>query len=181
MVTFKRRPTAPAEKSTGHPTSACRESSAALLPRPSFDSFPPPTCLLLSPPPSSPILRAMDSAVLNQLFRQLFRHPACQCPRSSSILPARRPGTVRLATPPSQQYRTFISRIRRKPKHDESETLYWTRREDYPLDFKETMSYPLVTAKELRRNRERPRRIRMLTREFIDGRYFHDGLSQIRS
>ncbi|KAH8429976.1 class I SAM-dependent methyltransferase [Aspergillus melleus] len=111
----------------------------------------------------------MDSAILNQLFRQLFRHPACQCPRPSSILPARRPGTVRFSTPPRQQSRTFISRMRRKMKYDDSETLYWTRREDYPLDFAETMTYPLVTAKDLRRNRERPRRIRMLTREFIDG------------
>ncbi|THC97603.1 hypothetical protein EYZ11_002893 [Aspergillus tanneri] len=38
------------------------------------------------------------------------------------------------------------------------------------------MSYPLVTAKDLRYNRERPRRIRMLTREFIDGRNLGSGI-----
>lgn len=31
------------------------------------------------------------------------------------------------------------------------------------------MTYPLVTAKELRRRRERPRQVKMLTREFTDG------------
>lgn len=30
-------------------------------------------------------------------------------------------------------------------------------------------AYPLVTAKELRHHRERPRQVKMLTREFIDG------------
>ena len=99
----------------------------------------------------------MDSPVLNQLFRQLFRHPACQSLQwsSSSV---------------SRQTRTFLTRrtpTKRKPQDD---GMLWTKRGDTPKDIdKEYWSYPLVTAKELRNRRERPRQVKMLTREFIDG------------
>lgn len=47
----------------------------------------------------------------------------------------------------------------------------WHRRGDYPKDIEEELkTYPLVTAKDLRNRRERPRQVKMLTREFIDGR-----------
>lgn len=47
----------------------------------------------------------------------------------------------------------------------------WVRRQDYPKDIGEEFhKYPMVTAKELRHLRERPRQVRMLTRDFIDGR-----------
>lgn len=46
----------------------------------------------------------------------------------------------------------------------------WTKRGDYPRDITEELrTYPLVTAKELRNRRERPRQVKMLTREFIEG------------
>lgn len=45
----------------------------------------------------------------------------------------------------------------------------WTKRGDYPRDITEELrTYPLVTAKELRNRRERPRQVKMLTREFIE-------------
>lgn len=48
--------------------------------------------------------------------------------------------------------------------------MLWTKRGDIPKDIdKEYWSYPTVTAKELRNRRERPRQVKMLTREFIDG------------
>lgn len=102
----------------------------------------------------------MDSPVLNQLFRQLFRHPACQS----------------LRRPPSslaRQTRTFLTRRapnspRRKSQDD---GMLWTKRGDIPKNIdKEYLSYPTVTAKDLRHRRERPRQVKMLTREFIDGK-----------
>lgn len=104
----------------------------------------------------------MDSPVLNQLFRQLFRHPACQS--------FRRP-------PPSlsRQTRTFLTR--RGPaspkRKSQDDAMLWTKRGDIPRNIdQEYLSYPTVTAKELRHRRERPRQVKMLTREFIDGEFF---------
>lgn len=48
--------------------------------------------------------------------------------------------------------------------------MLWTKRGDVPKNIdKEYWSYPIVTAKDLRNRRERPRQVKMLTREFIDG------------
>ncbi|KAF5014984.1 hypothetical protein F66182_13841, partial [Fusarium sp. NRRL 66182] len=45
----------------------------------------------------------------------------------------------------------------------------WTKRDDYPRDLDQQLrTFPLVTAKDLRNRRERPRQVKMLTREFID-------------
>lgn len=102
----------------------------------------------------------MDSPVLNQLFRQLFRHPACQTSR-------RAPSSI------SRQTRTFLTR--RSPgipkRKSQDDGMLWTKRGDIVKNIdKEYLSYPTVTAKELRHRRERPRQVKMLTREFIDGR-----------
>jgi hypothetical protein len=101
----------------------------------------------------------MDSPVLNQLFRQLFRHPACQSLR-------RPPSSL------SRQTRTFLTRRtpgKRKPQDD---AMLWTKRGDYPKNIEEEYKlYPTVTAKDLRNRRERPRQVKMLTREFIDGEF----------
>lgn len=113
----------------------------------------------------------MDSPVLSQLFRQLFRHPACQSLRTPSPLSSRRADCLRFPGP-RQQYRPFLSRrTANKRKKDDNE-YHWVRRDDYPQDIEHgLLTYPLVTAKELRRRRERPRHVKMLTREFIDGTY----------
>lgn len=51
----------------------------------------------------------------------------------------------------------------------------WNRRGDYPKDIDEELrTYPLVTARDLRRRKDRPRQVKMLTREFIDGRERND-------
>ena len=102
----------------------------------------------------------MDSPVLNQLFRQLFRHPACQ-----SI---RRPPTL-LSRPQARSFLTRRGPAKRKPQ---DEVQLWTKRGDYPKDIdEEYRKFPTVTAKELRNRRERPRQVKMLTREFIDGEF----------
>lgn len=99
----------------------------------------------------------MDSPVLNQLFRQLFRHPACQSLR-------RPPSSI------SRQTRTFLTRRTPTKRKSQGDGMLWSKRGDYPKNIdEEYWSYPTVTAKELRNRRERPRQVKMLTREFIDG------------
>ncbi|KAL4872279.1 hypothetical protein BDV12DRAFT_152963 [Aspergillus spectabilis] len=104
----------------------------------------------------------MDSPLLTQLFRQLFRHPACQ-----SVRPSPSSHSFRLSRS-RQQYRPITRRTpfeRKKPDDGNN----WTRRGDYPKDISaELKTYPLVTAKELRSRAARPRQVKMLTREFID-------------
>lgn len=114
---------------------------------------------------------SMDSPLLNQLFRQLFNHRTCQATRSTSSL--RRLHGTRHDTAPLQyqQSRSFLSRRQtsgtRKSVNDAG---MWTKREDYPRDIDQQLrSFPLVTAKDLRNRRERPRQVKMLTREFIEG------------
>ncbi|KAL5336708.1 S-adenosyl-L-methionine-dependent methyltransferase [Aspergillus crustosus] len=103
----------------------------------------------------------MDSPLLNQLFRQLFRHPACQ-----SVRPSPSSHTLRLSRS-RQQYRPLTRRSPFDRKNDDN--MNWTRRGDYPKDITaELKTYPLVTAKELRSRTTRPRQVKMLTREFID-------------
>ena len=53
---------------------------------------------------------------------------------------------------------------------DESES-HWQQRTDlFPQDMSEEYNrYPMVTADQLRGRRERPRRVKMLTRDFIEG------------
>lgn len=106
----------------------------------------------------------MDSPVLNHLFRQLFRHPACQ-----SLRPSPPSHTFRLSRS-HPQYRTFITRRAATKRKSADDGLNWTKRGDYPKNIDEELkTYPLVTAKELTHRRSRPRQVQMLTREFIDG------------
>lgn len=102
----------------------------------------------------------MDSPVLNQLFRQLFRHPACQSLRRS---------------PPSlyrPQTRTFLTRRTPAKRKTQDDGMLWTKRGDINKNIEEEYrTYPTVTAKELSNRRERPRQVKMLTREFVDGMF----------
>jgi hypothetical protein len=118
----------------------------------------------------------MDSPVVTQLFRQLFRHPACQyrqapAASASCLQHGRRPQHQ----PRHHQRRTIASRptVRgAKPTAKTNESDWQQRTELFPQDLSnEYNSYPLVTAKELRNRKERPRKVKMLMRDFIDGSY----------
>jgi hypothetical protein len=107
----------------------------------------------------------MDSPVITQLFRQLFRHPTCQSLRSHSTLPFR-----------IQYARRTQKRCMSSQRGDGSEASSrsesnWQQRTDvFPLDKSEEFNkYPMVTADQLKGRRERPRRVKMLTRDFIEG------------
>jgi hypothetical protein len=103
----------------------------------------------------------MDSPIVSRLFRQLFTHRSCQSVRSHSSLPFR----IQHARRPAQ-IRSLSSR------GEGAEESNWQQRTDmWPLDMtKEYQKFPMVTADQLRSRRERPTRIKMLTRDFIEGR-----------
>ncbi|KAK3330101.1 S-adenosyl-L-methionine-dependent methyltransferase [Apodospora peruviana] len=110
----------------------------------------------------------MDSPVVTQLFRKLFRHhPACQSRRNLAALATAIHNVRRL-----QHHRSMSSRPNPQrghkvmPKNESN----WQQRSPF---FHEDMSeeyqkYPMVTADELRGRKERPRRVRMLMRDFIE-------------
>ncbi|KAF3399114.1 hypothetical protein DPV78_006164 [Talaromyces pinophilus] len=112
----------------------------------------------------------MDSPLLNQLFRQLFNHRACQCTRSTSVrrLNGTRHGSATLRY--QQQSRSFLSRRETSSKKTATnDGTMWLKRDDYPRHLDQQLrTFPLVTAKDLRNRRERPRQVKMLTREFIE-------------
>jgi hypothetical protein len=112
--------------------------------------------------------RSMDSPLLTRLFRQLFSRRACQSLRSHSKLPSRIQGTTTHG-----QSRSLSSTGGRRDaagdsKRNESN---WQQRTDlFPLDMSEEyQKYPMVSADQLRGRRERPRRVKMLARDFIEG------------
>lgn len=57
-----------------------------------------------------------------------------------------------------------------KPAAKTNESDWQQRTQLFPQDvMDEYNAYPLVTAKELRNRKERPRKVKMLMRDFIDG------------
>ncbi|CAK7208302.1 hypothetical protein SBRCBS47491_000046 [Sporothrix bragantina] len=122
----------------------------------------------------------MDSPLVSRLFRQLFRHPACQ-PRRNFVCLASSLQQARSSRPSRQQLHSLkhahaSTQIRcyaaprgggRLTRSNESD---WQQRTDmYPEDMSaEYAEYSMVTALELRQRRERPRRVKMLMRDFIE-------------
>jgi hypothetical protein len=112
------------------------------------------------------IFGSMDSPIISRLFRQLFTHRSCrpcQSLRSHSALPFR----IQYGT--RAQVRC-VSGGRGGEAASKNES-HWQQRTDlFPLDMREEYSrYPMVTADQLRGRRERPKRVKMLTRDFIEG------------
>jgi hypothetical protein len=105
----------------------------------------------------------MDSPIISRLFRQLFTHRACQpYLRARPSLPIRRHHVRRTQT------RCMSSGGDEKDRNESN----WQQRTDiFPLDMSEEyQKYPMVTSTQLRGRKERPRRVKMLTRDFIEGR-----------
>lgn len=106
----------------------------------------------------------MDSPVVTQLFRQLFRqpHPACLARRNIVNLASLRAASSRRGGRPGPPRGTISA--------SEKERGWQQRSNVLPKETPEELAaYPLVTARELRDYKERPRRVRMLIRDFIEG------------
>ena len=97
----------------------------------------------------------MDSPVLLGIFRRLFSHEVCSNHQYQSLAaPSLR----------SQQVRNFATKA-------PARGVVWQKRADLFSNDKseELKRYPMVTADALRGRKERPRRVKMLTRDFIEG------------
>jgi hypothetical protein len=111
------------------------------------------------------LIVAMDSPLISRLFKQLFAHRACQ-----AVRPRLRP-SPRLPSSRRTQVRCYSRRNEQDADAPKNES-HWQQRTTV---FSEDMSaeyakYPMVTADQLRGRRERPRRVKMLTRDFIEGK-----------
>lgn len=124
----------------------------------------------LSPSTLSPPPPAMDSPVVAQLFRQLFSHRASQCLRAPAASLAR------------TQRRGLASSREDAGQANAGPGSRWQQRTDIlPAERgDEFKRYPIVTADSLRSRRERPRRVKMLMRDFIEGTVQH-ALSPVTS
>ena len=105
-------------------------------------------------------LNSMESPAVNRLFRQLASHRFCgKClPRPPSIaLQTWRPQS---SMPPARSQRDVKTTV---------ESSWQQRTDSFPQDKAEEFKrYPSVTANTLRGRRERPRRVKMLMRDFIE-------------
>ncbi|RYC55330.1 hypothetical protein CHU98_g10882 [Xylaria longipes] len=124
----------------------------------------------------------MDSPIVTQLFRQLFRHPACQSRRNLATAATAtfarsfqhgRRAHHRQQQERKQQRRTMatrdITRGENPKRKDRGDTDWQQRTEMFSVDMSEEYKkYPTVTANDLRSRRERPRKVKMLMRDFIE-------------
>lgn len=132
----------------------------------------------------------MDSPIVTQLFRQLFRHghPACHARRNLTNLATalhrgRHQHQLRQVRALSfgNWGETDGGRERKRGAISQSEKeRNWQQRDDVPSKekYEAALRYPTVTANDLRSYTERPRRVRMLMRDFIEGPYFPQATSQ---
>lgn len=110
----------------------------------------------------------MDSPLASRIFRQLLSHDTCSRLRTRPPIRA------------CQQQRALNNTARREERQrdkkygvkptDQNE---WQQRRDIVFNDKlaDYKRYPMVTADELRDRKERPKRVKMLMRDFIEGAY----------
>ncbi|KAK0730369.1 S-adenosyl-L-methionine-dependent methyltransferase [Lasiosphaeris hirsuta] len=108
----------------------------------------------------------MDTPIVNQLFKQLFRHhPTCPSHRNIAKL------ATAIQHVRRQRQRSYSSRGRgaASVSSSKSESDWQQRTMLLPQDMSaEYTRFPMVTADDLRGRKERPRRVKMLLRDFIE-------------
>jgi hypothetical protein len=105
----------------------------------------------------------MDSPLMTRVLRRLFSHDTCSTSISTRRL------TSQYASPARRHYVTS-HRTKPGPRSTKqlTDTESWQRRPAYiPGD--EHLRYPTVTAEQLRQRIQRPKKVKMLLRDFIDG------------
>lgn len=112
---------------------------------------------------------SMDSPAITSLFRQLFTTRARQCLRSRSLQQCAAPAVT------SRVQRRSIASNRPESVEESihRRTSNWhPRLTSFPEDkIADVQKYPTVTARDLRMRRQRPKRVKMLMRDFIEGRF----------
>ncbi|KAI2468732.1 DUF185-domain-containing protein [Annulohypoxylon bovei var. microspora] len=115
----------------------------------------------------------MDSPIVAQLFRQLFRHPACQSRRNLATLSSCLRYGRRVHQLQHEQRRHMATRphtVRGGKKGLPDKEAHWQQRSElFAHDMSdEYKAFPTVTANSLRTKSERPRQVKMLMRDFIE-------------
>ena len=110
----------------------------------------------------------MDASLASKVFQRLLSHQTCSrlrfYPSSSGRLHSNSLG------------RRHYRRSQDNDGDDDSKGMSsWQMRTDmFPPDkLREYERYPMVTSDMLRSRKERPQRVKMLTRDFIDGSFLH--------
>lgn len=110
----------------------------------------------------------MDSPVVNRLFRRLATHHFCQ--PKHHVLPG--VSVQQWRSKSGQSYtKPYANTTPRTPEKVKTtvESSWQQRTDHFPLDKTEDFKrYPTVTADGLRGRKERPRRVKMLMRDFIE-------------
>lgn len=110
----------------------------------------------------------MDSPLASKIFQRLLSHQTCSRLRFY-------PPTSRrlLLNAPGRRY--YRSSKEDDGDNDSRQTSDWQMRTDiFPPDkLRDYEKYPMVTSDMLRSRRERPKRVKMLARDFIEGIVFH--------
>ena len=107
----------------------------------------------------------MESPLVARIFRRLLSHETCSRLRYSASL---RYGKLSIA----RAYHDITGGRGIKDDDDPAtERTHWQQRTDlFPQNRSaEYEKYPMVTADMLRSRRERPKRVKMLMRDFIEG------------
>jgi hypothetical protein len=103
----------------------------------------------------------MDTPIVTSLFRQLFRHRPCL---------RRHGGPLSIVLNGSSTQRRTIIAERDDVKRAAAEGEWHPKSPFLHIDMSEEFKrYPLVTAAQLAHRKERPRRVKMLVRDYIDG------------
>ena len=109
----------------------------------------------------------MDAQAISRVFRTLFSHQTCSRIRYYPSVSQSSP----CQTYERRYYRS--SREERQLRENKSMSNWQQRIYSFPPDkLKDYEQAPMVTSGVLRSRRERPRNVKMLTRDFIEGLIF---------
>lgn len=117
----------------------------------------------------------MDSPIVAQLFRQLFRTRSAGChARLHQLrhgLPAAAAASKHHQSPRHQQQTcSYATRASPDRGMKTNESRWQQRTNLLPEDRRDEFAqYPYISMQELKKRKERPRKVKMLLRDFIDG------------